>query len=88
MDKKTQHQKAISRECSKFRILAIERILLAYKEISTRDIMKILYMRWGIQCDRKTIYQDMAAINRFIPLDVACGRHGKWKIVDIMEDLE
>lgn len=87
MDEQKKNNSAKSRESSRFRILAIERILLAYKEISTRRIIDILGKQWDIKCDRKTIYQYMAVINRFIPIDVSYGKNSKWIVSkNIWED--
>lgn len=84
----TKRQRAMSRENSKFRILIIERLLLAYKEISTAEIIDILEKRYALSVDRKTIYTDMYVLNRFIPLECNYGHTSKWRKVNIMEDLE
>jgi hypothetical protein len=87
MGEEKKNNSAKSRESSRFRILAIERILLDYKEISTRRIIDILDKRLDIKCDRKTIYQDMVVINRFIPVDVSYGKNSKWIVsTNIWED--
>lgn len=56
-------QKSDSRE----RILAVERIL-DNRPQTVREISQRLEREYDIECDRKVIYQDIAALSRFIPV--------------------
>lgn len=76
-----------SRECSRIRVIAVYRMILEYDEITTTQIIQKLQERYGIVCDRKTIYSDIAAIDRFIPIDVQQGVKGGYR-KHIFEELE
>lgn len=70
------------RENGKIRVLAIERMLTKDRYISSGEIRQRLKDRHGITCDRKTIYDDMYAINRIIPLEVKTGANGGYRIME------
>ena len=71
-----QRQKAAGKEQGKIRVLAIERILNDGQKQTEKDILRILYLRYGIYADRKTIYEDICAIDRFMPIRHIHGRKG------------
>ena len=55
----------------KIRILALENILKNHPSgLTIKQIKSILYMQYGISVDRKTLYDDLAAITRFYNLQV------------------
>ena len=68
----------------KIRILAVERILLRGERVTTSQIMRELDLKYDIQVDRKTIYSDIYAINRFIPIQSDPGKYGGHKMVDVL----
>lgn len=76
MYKDNQRQKAVSKEQGKIRVLAIERIMNDGQKHTEKDIRRILYLRYGIYADRKTIYSDICAIDRFMPIRHITGRKG------------
>lgn len=76
MYKDNQRQKAVSKEQCKIRVLAIERIMNDGHKHTEKDIRRILYSHYGIYADRKTIYSDICAIDRFIPIRSIPGRKG------------
>lgn len=76
MDKKAQRQRALSKEQSKIRVLAIERILKDGQIHSANDIQNILFAKYGIKANRKTVYLDICAIDRFMPVRHVMGRYG------------
>ena len=76
-----------SREYNRIRVIAVYRMILEYDEISTTQIMQKLWDRYRIVCDRKTIYSDIAAIDRFIPIDAKSGRNGGFR-KHVFEELE
>lgn len=60
---------------TKTRILAVERIVARRGTVSAKDILTELDLRYGITADRKTIYDDLAALTRFLP--IYTDRHGR-----------
>lgn len=63
------------------RILAIERMLKTDKYITAPEIIKNLDLVYDIQCNRQAIYNDMYAIDRFIPLEIKPGKNGGFRIL-------
>lgn len=63
------------------RILAIERMLKTDKYITAPEIVKNLDHVYDIQCNRQAIYNDMYAIDRFIPLEIKPGKNGGFRIL-------
>ena len=49
------------------RILAVERILNDRPQ-TVREIRQRLEREYDIKCDRKVIYQDIAALSRYLPV--------------------
>lgn len=50
------------------RILAIERILTD-KAKNAKEIMDELQKKYDISCDRKSIYQDIAILTLYLPIE-------------------
>lgn len=71
-----------NKETTKIRIIAIYRMVCNSKKITASEIMRRLEDYYGVTVDRKTIYSDMAAINRFIPLEIIEGRNGGYSKID------
>lgn len=65
----------------RMRILAIERMLKTDKYITAPEIIKNLDLVYDIQCNRQAIYNDMYAIDRFIPLEIKPGKNGGFRIL-------
>lgn len=57
----------------KNRILAIERIFQRKKAVTTSEIQRILCIEYDIEVERKTVYDDIAVLTRFMPIDVVGG---------------
>lgn len=53
---------------TKIRILAVLHILIRHGKATVKQIQEELDLRYDIQCDRKTIYDDIIAIDRFHPI--------------------
>ena len=68
----------------KIRILAIERMILRGERITSTQILNELDLKYDIQVDRKTIYSDMCAIDRFVPIESKGGKYGGFKMVDVL----
>jgi predicted DNA-binding transcriptional regulator YafY len=77
-----QKMAGTNKETSKIRIIAIYRMVVGEKKITAGEIMRRLQSHYGITVDRKTIYSDMAAIDRFIPLEITKGIGGGYSKID------
>jgi predicted DNA-binding transcriptional regulator YafY len=73
---------------AKIRILAVENILRRKQKTTANKIMRELELHYGIEVDRKTIYSDVAAINRFISIEVTYGPNGGYQWVDVLRGAE
>lgn len=78
------NQRALSKEQSKIRVLAVAKMLNEGRLLSASEIQRRLDLQYGIQVDRKTIYTDIYAINRFIPIAVMAGRNGGYCRCDVL----
>jgi len=54
----------------KIRLLAIERMFQTGTPLNARMIINKLSMEYDIQAERKTIYDDVAALTMFLPIDI------------------
>ena len=54
----------------KRRLLAIERMLLPGDPLTLKDITRKLDLHYDIQADRKSIYDDIKALNYFMPIEL------------------
>lgn len=88
MYKNNQRQKAACREQTKIRVLAIERIMSDGRMHTEKEIQRILHLRYGIQADRKTIYSDICAIDRFTPIRSKRGPGGGFIKHDVLGETE
>lgn len=69
-----------SKEETKIRILAIERMLKEGRKLTCGEILRRLDLQYDIQIDRKTLYADIYAIDKFMPIEVSVGRNGGYKL--------
>lgn len=77
------------KENTKIRIIAIYRMLLqAPGIITTKAIQRKLRAVYGIWAERKTIYSDMAAINRIIPVKAIPGKNVGYCLWDVLGECE
>lgn len=81
----SQRQKGASKEQSKIRVLAIERMLSYDHRITAKEIKSRLDLQYDMQVSLKTIYDDICAINRIIPIDIKTGYGGGYKKCDFRE---
>ena len=81
-----QRQKGFSKEQSKIRVIAIAKMLSEGKRLTSSEILRRLCLQYDIVCDRKTIYSDICAIDRIMPIEVMTGRSGGYKKYDFLED--
>lgn len=75
-------------DTSKLRILAIERILKVGQFVKCSEIIDALECRYGISADRKTIYDDIAAISRIAPIESLSGKDGGYKLLNVLVEAE
>lgn len=80
--------KATNKESCKIRVIAVYREIIIGKPINTKEILRRLKQKYGIVADRKTIYSDVAAINRFIPIKITAGPKGGYSIHDVIGEAE
>lgn len=63
-------------------MLAIALMLQEGKKMTSTEIIRRLNAQYDIQVDRKTIYSDICAIDRIMPVEVFVGKNGgyrKWE---------
>jgi Fe2+ or Zn2+ uptake regulation protein len=70
-------------EYGKVRVLLVAGMLSYDKPISATKILKRLKAR-GITCDRKTVYSDIASIDKVMPVEVVPGCKGGFIRVDVI----
>lgn len=69
---------------SKVRILAIERMLKPNQVITCTEILSRLETEYDIVVDRKTIYDDIKAINLIVPVEVMSGKNGGYRLTNVL----
>jgi hypothetical protein len=67
----------------KIRLIAVYRMIESGQQLTAGKILRRLDAQYGITADRKTIYDDLRAIDRFIPLDIRGGVGGGVQKYDI-----
>ena len=65
----------------KIRILAIERMLSKERFLTLREIVKKLENQYDIYVDRKTVMDDLRAIDMIVPLEIKHGKQGGYRIM-------
>lgn len=66
------------------RLLIVERLLLEYREkgIWPAEIQRIIFDRYGIDVNRKLIYNDIQALQLFLNIKaIRVGNHINYKVV-------
>lgn len=84
-DKVDSRNRGRSKEQSKIRVLAIERMLNEGQRITAKEIQSRLDTHYDIQASKLAIYRDICAIDRFMPIEVSTGFGGGFKKYDVME---
>jgi predicted DNA-binding transcriptional regulator YafY len=82
MADRNHRQKGLSKEQSKIRVLAIERMVTEGQKITAAEIRNRLWMQYDMQVSLATIYSDLRAIDKFIPLEANNGHGGGYKKFD------
>ena len=73
-------RKDVNRD-ARMRILAIERMLSTDRYIKAPEIVRKLDLLYNIQTDRRVVYKDMYAIDKFMPLEMKPGNNGGFRIL-------
>lgn len=70
-----------NKDTNKVRLI-VEFLMLQNNDmVATREMVDRLNRRWDIDVDRKTIYADIAEIDRVVPVyKVRDGRSAKWTL--------
>lgn len=75
------------RDTIRQRILAVERMFLSGEPLTAQKIIRKLDLEYDIQVDRKTVYQDIAELSRFMMIcKVGNGRGHVYRLV-YLDDL-
>ncbi len=69
---------------SKLRLLAVYNIILRGRRVTAGRIQRELELRYDIRANRKTIYADIRAIDRIVPIEVVAGRGGGYCRLDVI----
>ena len=69
---------------TKIRVLAIERMLATGQKMKCKEIQQELERKYEIYADRKTIYDDIIALNMFVPIESTPGQDGGFQRVDVL----
>lgn len=70
------------KENAKTRVISIVWMLSKDRYIQAPEIINRLEMKYGYRVDRKTIYDDMRAISRIIPVESKPGKTGGYRIME------
>ena len=69
----------------KYRVLAMERIFQKRRCVTTTELQRILELEYDISVERKTVYDDIAVLTRFMPIDVVGrGRSHKYVLIALV----
>ena len=68
----------------KFRVLAIERMLSSGRKMSADEIRHELDRKYEICVGRRTIYDDIYVLSRFMPIESTTGHAGGFQMVDVL----
>jgi hypothetical protein len=76
--------KMAKRDDSKIRLIAVYRMMESGEKLTSTQVISRLKSQFDIKVDRKTIYSDLMAIDRFIPLQVEGGCNGGAQKYDVL----
>jgi predicted DNA-binding transcriptional regulator YafY len=72
------------RDDSKIRLIAVYRMIENGEKLTSTQIINRLKSQFDIEVDRRTIYSDLMAINRFIPFQANRGCKGGAQKYDVL----
>ena len=76
--------KMANRDNSKVRLIAVYRMMESGEKLTSAQIISRLKSQFDIDVNRKTIYSDLVAIDRFIPLQIEGGYNGGAQKYDVL----
>lgn len=76
-------QRALSREQSKIRAIAVYKMLSDGKMLTRADIARRLETQYGIKANRRTIYDDIRAVDRIMPIEVIDDGKGGYRKMEV-----
>lgn len=68
----------------KIRVLAVERIMNSGRKLKVKEIQQALETKYGITANRETIFDDLYALNMFMPIESTRGPAGGFQKVDVL----
>jgi predicted DNA-binding transcriptional regulator YafY len=69
---------------TKIRILAIERMLAGGRRMKVKEIQRELERKYEIYANREAIFDDIAALNMFMPIESTRGPAGGFQRVNVL----
>ena len=76
-------QMAETRAMYKPRLVLFTLLMTTGRKYTAKQLQEIAQNRLGVYVDRKTIFGDMEAISRIIPIESMTGRYGGYQMVDV-----
>jgi predicted DNA-binding transcriptional regulator YafY len=70
---------------TKIRVLAVERLLQSGRKFTMKEIQRWLEVEYDIKVDKKAIYDDIYALNMFMPIEATSGWRGGFQVVDVLK---
>lgn len=77
-------QMAETRAMYKARLVLFTILMTTGRKYTAKQLQEIAQNRLGVCVERKTIFGDMAAIGRIIPIESTTGRYGGYQVVDVI----
>lgn len=74
---------AKSREMGKARIALFTILLATGRKFTANQLQDVAKNRFGNVVDRRTIYRDIEAISRVMPIESTTGRYGGYQMMDV-----
>ena len=75
-------------EMGKIRLLVVYNMIQRGGHVTTAQIKRELELRYDISADRKTIYDDIRAIDRVTPIERISGRDGGFRKKDVLKECQ
>lgn len=74
---------AETRTMYKSRLVLFTILMTTGRKYTAKQLQEIARNRLGVYVERRTIFGDMAAISRIIPIESMTGRYGGYQMVDV-----
>lgn len=70
------------RENAKTRVISVMWMLSKDRYIKAPEIIRRLELKFGYRVNRKTIYDDIRAISRIVPIEIKPGKNGGFRLME------